>query len=38
MISNRSYRDEPGNLMGEPELREMYRENRAQVESIPIAS
>jgi ABC-type amino acid transport substrate-binding protein len=38
MISNRSYRDEPGNLMGEPELREMYREHRAQLESIAIAS
>jgi hypothetical protein len=38
VISSRSYRDEPGSLMGEPELREMHRKHRAQLESIAIAS
>ena len=37
VISNRSYRDEPGNLMGEPELREMYRGHNARRNSTAIA-
>lgn len=36
LISNRSYRDEPGNLMGEPELREMYREQGGHIGPVAI--
>jgi ABC-type amino acid transport substrate-binding protein len=34
LISNRSYRDEPGNLKGEPDLREMYLNDRGRTRPV----